>query len=92
MVDPAAHAAELPYVFYNLNYKEYGNVDAILAKKISNTWVNFARTGNPSTDYAQWAQYDLKDRNTMVVGNDNSMIMEKDYKGLQRQLLDVLEK
>ena len=84
----AAHAAELPYVFYNLNYKEYGNIDKMLAKKISNAWVNFARTGNPSTEYAQWLQYDLKDRNTMVVGNDNSMIMKKDYKGLQRQLLD----
>ncbi|MCQ2753801.1 MAG: carboxylesterase family protein [bacterium] len=88
----AAHAAELPYVFYNLNYKEYGSVDKELAKNLSNAWVNFARTGNPSTDFAQWTQYDLKDRNTMVIGNDNSMTMKKDYKGIQRQLLDGLIK
>lgn len=84
----AAHAMELPYVFLNTNEPEsYGEVDMNLAACICEAWVNFARTGNPSTSTAAWPEYNEADRQTMVFGDDGSAKAVSDPYAAERELL-----
>jgi len=83
----ACHAAELAYVFHNLHYSSFaGKTDEGLADKMCQAWVNFAKTGNPSIEGLEWTQYDITDRNTMVINNDCSMEMVSDPMGQEREL------
>lgn len=82
----AVHSQELPYVFLNYNdYETYGEIDRNLACKISDAWVNFARTGRPS---AQWPEYDENSRQTMVFGDDGSLNIVSDPYSKERELLE----
>lgn len=89
----AVHGCEIAYVFNNVNisaqpgYEYQGHIDGDLAAKISASWANFARTGDPSTSTFKWKAYDLGDRETMTVGADSSLQMVKDPKGQERKLL-----
>ena len=84
----ACHACELDYVFYNLDGTGLGGtVDPKLAKSVSDAWVSFARTGNPSTDDVPWEEYNLESRPTMVMKDDGTMKLENDPKGEARELL-----
>lgn len=75
----AFHGAELVEIFGNpidnYRYKSY-RYDAALAKKVQRMWVNFAKTGNPSTEDFVWPQYDRKHRATVVF--DNEIFVERD--------------
>ena len=84
----ACHSVELVYVFLN-PYAESitGKVDMELAKKVSRIWTNFARTGNPSIEGIAWPEYDLANRATMVIGNDNSFKVVNDPKREQREFV-----
>ncbi|MDO4976859.1 MAG: carboxylesterase family protein [Eubacteriales bacterium] len=83
----ACHASELAYVFHNVNETDFsGTVDTDLANRMCKAWVNFAKTGDPSTDDVVWEEYDPEERNTMVIGNDGSMTMTKDPEGESREL------
>ncbi len=86
----ACHAIELSYVFNNLDEDIYtgNNINEALADNIQNMWVNFARTGNPSTDSYTWEKYNTGTRMTMVLGED--IHMEGDIKKEQRELLEPL--
>ncbi len=86
----ACHAIELSYIFDNPQVTTYnGNLyDQELADIAQDMWVNFARTGDPSTDDIPWEQYDTQTRKTMVLGED--IHMEEDLKGEQRTLLQPL--
>ena len=86
----ACHAIELSSVFDNLDERLYtgDNVNEELADEVQNMWVNFARTGDPSTDSHTWEQYDTKTRKTMVLGED--IHMEEDIKAEQRELMEPL--
>lgn len=87
----ACHASELAYVFKNINETDFsGTVDEDLAGRMCRAWANFARTGNPSTDGAEWTEYDSTNRNTMVIGNDCSMKMVSDPLGEDRKLTRCL--
>ena len=68
----ACHAVELAYVFNNLNETIYtgDNINAALAARVQEMWVNFAKTGDPSTDFAKWAPYSEKSRSTMIIGKN----------------------
>ena len=49
-------------------------------------WVNFARTGDPSTEAHSWKAYAPEDRRTMVLGEDIRMekdLMEDRYEALE---------
>ncbi len=83
----ACHASELAYVFHNVNETDFsGTVDANLADRMCEAWVNFAKTGDPSSGDTSWSEYELTDRNTMVIGDDSSMTMTKDPEGEKREL------
>lgn len=87
----ACHASELSYVFHNLNYNGFsGATDEALADKVCSAWVNFAKTGNPSTEDVEWTQYDTAERNTMVMGDDCTMKMVSDPMGAERELAACL--
>ncbi len=87
----ACHASELAYVFHNPSETDFcGEIDLKLADNICAAWVNFAKTGDPSTDSVEWLPYNASDRNTMMIGNDSTMTMMKDPKGAQRQILEPL--
>ncbi len=85
----ACHASELAYVFHNIDETIFsGTVDETLADDMCTSWANFARTGDPSNDNAEWTPYTLSDRATMVIGDDCSMKMVNDPKGDQRELME----
>jgi para-nitrobenzyl esterase len=66
----ACHALEVGFVFGNLYSKFNGSgpkADS-LAGKIQDSWIAFARTGNPSCfSLGQWPQYGAQ-RQTMILG------------------------
>ena len=88
----ACHACELAYVFNNTDNTIYNgdNIDLELADTVQNMWVNFARTGNPSTEDIEWSQYDSQSRMTMIL--DSDCCMKGDIKSEQRKLIEPLLK
>ena len=67
----ACHAVELAYVFGNTDVKIYtgDNVDISLSEEVQNMWVNFAKTGNPSTQNTKWERFERRARKTMILGS-----------------------
>ena len=89
----ACHASELAYVFYSPEETIFsGEVDVDLARKMSNMWANFARTGDPSIDGFTWDKFDTDTRKTLVIGNDSSLKMEDDWLSEQRIYMENLVK
>ncbi|OUM66689.1 hypothetical protein PIROE2DRAFT_68923 [Piromyces sp. E2] len=92
----ACHAIELSYVFNNLDERMYtGNkISAKLADEVQDMWINFARSGNPSTNSTKWEPYNNTTRKTMILdyGKDTTIKMESDYKKEERQLIEPLLK
>ncbi|MBQ3390341.1 MAG: carboxylesterase/lipase family protein [Firmicutes bacterium] len=84
----ACHAVELSYVFNNPEETLYtGDItDPVLSAEVQRMWVNFARTGDPSTETHPWKAYGPQDRWTMVLGKD--IRLEKD---LMEDRYDALE-
>lgn len=68
----ACHAVELLYVFGNLDATIYtgGNVLPELSEEVQDMWVNFAKTGDPSTEKHKWDPYTVSDRNTAMLGRE----------------------
>lgn len=85
----ACHASELAYVFHNIDETIFsGTVDESLADKMCTSWVDFAKSGDPSNDGITWAKYTPDKRATMVMTNDNKMKMENDPLKEQRELIE----
>ena len=66
----ALHCMELPFVFDNIaraNQMTGGGKEAfVLADKMSQAWINFAKTGNPNhTGLPEWPIYNSKNTATM---------------------------
>ena len=84
----ACHAVELAYVFYNIEDTIYTGekADEELARNVSNMWVNFAKTGDPSLESIKWQKYNKKERKTITFKKDN---IKEEYNILsqQRELL-----
>ena len=89
----ACHAVELAYVFYNINETIYTGekADEQLARNVSNMWVNFAKTGNPSLESIEWHKFDKQDRKTMTFKKDN-IKEESDILTKQREVLWTIVK
>jgi len=67
----AQHAIELPFVFYNHRLEHLKgfigeNPPERLAQEMSDAWIAFIKTGNPSTsDLPEWPVYNLEKRPVM---------------------------
>ena len=88
----ACHAVELAYVFNNLDDTIYigSPADPSLAATVQEMWVNFAKTGDPSTEEYKWDPYDDHYRNTMFLGDEIKMV--EDPLKEQRVLIEPLLK
>lgn len=70
----ALHCAEIPFVFNNIARCEEmtggGKAAYLLADKVSQAWINFARNGNPShKGLPAWQPYTLEKGATMIFDN-----------------------
>ncbi|WP_394990385.1 carboxylesterase/lipase family protein [Emticicia sp.] len=70
----AVHCMEIPFVFNNIARCEEmtgGNKKAyILADKMSQAWINFAKTGNPNhANLPKWGTYNATNTTTMHFNN-----------------------
>ncbi|MDR3573894.1 MAG: carboxylesterase family protein, partial [Anaerolineaceae bacterium] len=70
----APHDAEIPFVFNNIALTEQmngGGKDAYdLSQKVSQAWINFARTGNPNhSGLPNWPAYTHEKGGTMIFDN-----------------------
>ncbi|MBO6243295.1 MAG: carboxylesterase family protein, partial [Clostridia bacterium] len=88
----AYHGVEIPFVLNNLKESpdvgDKVNIDFV--NEVQDMWVNFARTGNPSTTKNTWEKYNSDTRKTMILGEE--IKMEEDYKSEQRELIEPLLK
>jgi len=86
----AVHCSELPFVFNNIALCEQmtgGTKEAYaLSAKMSDAWLNFARTGNPNTkSLAKWAAF--TSANTATMHFDNKCEVEPQ---MDKELFDLL--
>lgn len=71
----STHCMEIPFVFNNADIHASmtgGGEDALeLAEKMSQAWINFARTGDPNTeDLPQWPAYNCSEGAAMIFNDD----------------------
>ena len=77
------HCMELPFVFNNIDHCEQmtggGKQAYALAEKMSSSWINFAKTGNPNTKgLPQWPVYTAAQGATMIFDNQCSVMNNPD--------------
>ena len=70
----STHCMEIPFVFNNADLHASmtgGGQEAItLAEKMSQAWINFARTGNPNAEgLPQWPEYTPEEGGMMIFDN-----------------------
>jgi para-nitrobenzyl esterase len=85
----AYHAAEIAYVFNNLNPQNamLQETDRKLSETMSAYWVNFAKTGDPNgKGLPKWAPYNLSDEPYMDFGD---VVQLRNH--LLKEQLDFLE-
>ena len=87
----APHALEIGFVFDNVAHSEsmsgIGEEQQRVADVMADTWISFARTGNPDNPrIPHWPPYDLESRPVMVL--DESPELVNDARAAQRALLD----
>ena len=73
------HTIEIPFAFDNVKAATRltgGGAEAMaLADKVSDTWIAFAKTGNPNNPkMPRWAGYNATDRPTMVFNTDSRVV------------------
>jgi para-nitrobenzyl esterase len=78
----AFHGLEVAFVFNNTASGIAGTVSgsqtSSLAADISQAWVNFARTGNPSRNGLQWPRYDARKRESMIFDLPSRVVPDPD--------------
>ena len=85
------HALEIGFVFDNVAKSEsmsgVGEEQQQIADMMADTWIAFARTGNPNHEgIPEWPAYDLESRPVMVFDTVPETV--NDARGAQRALLD----
>ena len=73
------HTMEIPFAFDNVKISARmtggGAAAMALADKVSDSWIAFARTGNPNTPkLPSWPAFNAKDRATMVIDNVSMVV------------------
>ena len=77
----SCHAVEIPYVFGTFNTSKIAvltgkgpDLEAV-SNKMMDTWIAFARTGNPNHDgIPQWPAYNIDNRATMVMDKEFKVV------------------
>jgi len=90
----APHTVEIPFVFDNTDIPKFMTTGSAaekdLAAKMSEAWIEFARSGNPNhKGLPYWPAYNTKDRATMVF--DTICKAANDPGGEERKLWAALE-
>ena len=83
------HCMEIPFVFDNATQYDVntggGRKVAALADKVSQAWINFARTGNPNHDgLPEWPSFTEENYNTMIF--DYTCVLKNNH---DRKLLEI---
>ena len=86
----AVHCMEIPFAFFNIDKCEEmtgGTKEAFdLSKKVSDAWINFARSGNPNhKGLPFWPKFDLSKTATMHFDNKCEVMPQMD-----KDLYDLL--
>jgi len=86
------HCSEMPFVFDNTDRCDHmtggGPEACALAARISNAWVQFARTGNPNhSGLPRWPAFNSDKRSTMMF--DNTCAVKDDPDGEELKALDA---
>jgi para-nitrobenzyl esterase len=79
----AFHCAEIPFVFFNTDRMENmtggGPVPMALSEKMADTWIQFARTGDPNHGgIPTWPKFSAKTAPNMIWNNKVEMIENPD--------------
>ena len=87
----SSHCMELPFVFdniYNSRTMTGGSKDTYeLADKMSNAWLNFAKTGNPNVaGLPDWKPFDTQKGATMIFNNKCEIKYNHD-----KELLNIID-
>jgi para-nitrobenzyl esterase len=87
----APHTLDIPLVLDNVAVADGmsgdGSEAVQLAELMSDTWIAFARTGNPNhKGLAEWRPYDLTKRSTMLFTAHSHLV--NDPRGSERQLIE----
>ena len=74
----AIHCMEIPFVFDNIDFSRNmtGGTEAahVLAGKVSQAWINFARFGNPNVKgLPKWETYSADNGATMFFDNTSQI-------------------
>ena len=92
----APHALEIPFVFGTLDDTEFGvypkrdKNNTKLSELMMDSWISFARTGNPNHDgILEWPRYDTKNKFTLLIGENNKI--EKDPLPNERLAMAILD-
>lgn len=87
----ACHGSEISYVLNTGRQIKMGDVhNPDLAREVQQMWVNFAKTGNPSTPAHYWPAYEPAQRATMMLGDTIRLV--NDPLPEQRRLIAPLMK
>ena len=75
------HTIEIPFAFDNVQISRQitgGGADAMaLADRVSDTWIAFARTGDPNTSkLPNWPAFNAIERPTMVINNQSKVVSD----------------
>ena len=84
----ATHGAEIPFVFSNIELSGAAGTSSeaqALEKRMSQAWINFAYTGDPSTEELEWPAFDAENGAAMVFDNEPYVGCNHD-----QQLLELL--
>ena len=85
----ACHGTEVSYILNTGRQIKNGDRhNPFLAAEVQKMWVNFAKTGNPSTTVHYWPAYETTQRATMVLGDN--ILLENDPLPEQRKLIAPL--
>jgi len=84
------HCMELPFVFYNIWHGREltgaGKAAYELAEIVSDAWINFARSGDPSAEgLPQWPIYTFEEGATMIINTKSEVRYHHD-----QELLDIV--
>jgi para-nitrobenzyl esterase len=89
------HTLEIPFVFANVDEAKTmtgtGQDRYPLQDKMSEAWVTFARTGNPSTKtLGNWPAYNLAQRPTMIFNNQCKVVNDPNKE--ERQVIASIKR